>query len=201
MATTNEQRETDAVLSSVRRLVSEEVHKVDTGGVVERLLLTPAFRVDGPSLQADKPRREPTPLEQRIAELERAVGGKADDWEPDGSEVVDKETPERFVLEPETRVDDGPGVEAPEETDTDEGPTEAAGEALADEPVREAPSTGTSLVPRLDAAEIDEDQLREIVAEMVRAELRGALGERITRNVRKLVRREIHRALLTRDLD
>ncbi|MEL6169915.1 MAG: hypothetical protein AAFR35_14595 [Pseudomonadota bacterium] len=46
---------------------------------------------------------------------------------------------------------------------------------------------------------VDEDMLREMVAEIVREELQGVLGERITRNVRKLVRREIHRALLTRD--
>lgn len=42
---------------------------------------------------------------------------------------------------------------------------------------------------------IDEEMLRELVADIVRQELQGALGERITRNVRKLVRREIHRAL------
>ena len=37
--------------------------------------------------------------------------------------------------------------------------------------------------------------LRELVAEIVREELQGGLGERITRNVRKLVRAEIQRAL------
>ena len=47
---------------------------------------------------------------------------------------------------------------------------------------------------------IDEDSLREMVADIVREELQGALGERITRNVRKLVRREIHRALAAQDL-
>lgn len=48
---------------------------------------------------------------------------------------------------------------------------------------------------------IDEEMLRDMVSEIVRAELQGALGERITRNVRKLVRREIHRALTTQDLE
>lgn len=51
-----------------------------------------------------------------------------------------------------------------------------------------------------EAAEIDEAMLREMVADIVRQELQGALGERITRNVRKLVRREIHRALAAHDL-
>ncbi|MDQ2095582.1 hypothetical protein NOI20_15795 [Rhodobacteraceae bacterium 10Alg 79] len=50
-------------------------------------------------------------------------------------------------------------------------------------------------------AVLDEEMLRELVAEIVRQELQGSLGERITRNVRKLVRREIHRALTARDMD
>ena len=52
-----------------------------------------------------------------------------------------------------------------------------------------------------DEAILDEATLRELVAEIVRQELQGALGERITRNVRKLVRREIHRALTSHELE
>ncbi|MGR3493439.1 MAG: hypothetical protein ACU0DW_15410, partial [Shimia sp.] len=52
----------------------------------------------------------------------------------------------------------------------------------------------------LDDAALDEGALREMVAEIVREELQGELGERITRNVRKLVRREIHRAMASKDL-
>lgn len=48
---------------------------------------------------------------------------------------------------------------------------------------------------------LDEEDLRPIVARMVREELQGELGERITRNVRKLVRREILRALAARDAE
>jgi len=48
---------------------------------------------------------------------------------------------------------------------------------------------------------LDEEMLRDLVSEIVRSELQGALGERITRNVRKLVRREIHRALTSQDLE
>lgn len=53
----------------------------------------------------------------------------------------------------------------------------------------------------LDETIIDEEALRDLVADIVRQELQGALGERITRNVRKLVRREIHRALASQELD
>jgi len=52
-----------------------------------------------------------------------------------------------------------------------------------------------------DALDIDEDALREMVMNIVREELQGALGERITRNVRKLVRREINRAMSSRDFE
>ena len=48
---------------------------------------------------------------------------------------------------------------------------------------------------------IDEGALRDLVSEIVRSELQGALGERITRNVRKLVRREIHRALTAQEME
>lgn len=48
---------------------------------------------------------------------------------------------------------------------------------------------------------MDEDALRELIGKLVREELQGELGERISRNVRKLVRREIHRAMASIDLD
>lgn len=53
----------------------------------------------------------------------------------------------------------------------------------------------------IEEAMLDEDALRDMVSEIVRQELQGALGERITRNVRKLVRREIHRALASQELE
>ncbi|MGV6812425.1 MAG: hypothetical protein ACWA47_09275 [Brevirhabdus sp.] len=53
----------------------------------------------------------------------------------------------------------------------------------------------------LDESVVDEEGLRELVSQLVREELKGSLGERITRNVRKLVRREIHRALAAREFE
>lgn len=47
--------------------------------------------------------------------------------------------------------------------------------------------------------EVEDDRLRAMVQTVIREELQGELGERITRNIRKLVRAEIHRALLARD--
>jgi hypothetical protein len=48
---------------------------------------------------------------------------------------------------------------------------------------------------------VDEEALRVLVTQIVHQELQGALGERITRNVRNLVRREIHRALTSQGLE
>jgi len=48
---------------------------------------------------------------------------------------------------------------------------------------------------------IDEAALRDLVAEVVQQELQGALGERVSRNIRALVRREISRALEARALE
>lgn len=62
----------------------------------------------------------------------------------------------------------------------------------------ELDDAGTGL---FDEGVIDEEMLRDMVAQLIREELRGALGERITQNVRKLVRREIQRALMGQEFD
>ncbi len=55
--------------------------------------------------------------------------------------------------------------------------------------------------PLVSGAEIDEAYLRELVLGIIREELSGTLGERITRSVRKLVRAELARALTSRDFE
>lgn len=55
--------------------------------------------------------------------------------------------------------------------------------------------------PEAEDGILDEDTLREIIVEVVREELQGVLGQRITRNVRKMVRREIRLALAAEDLE
>ena len=104
--------------------------------------------------------------------------------------------------------------------DTCVGPQTAAG--LADEPSEEAaPVSVDDDVPEdVEAApepqdiageeveiaaaalaELPEDEaMRLLVSQLIRKELQGDLGERITRNVRKLVRREIKRSLSSQDL-
>jgi hypothetical protein len=63
------------------------------------------------------------------------------------------------------------------------------------------PADAASVAPSDAAPAIDDAQLRALIATLLREELQGPLGERITRNIRKLVRREIERALAVRDFD
>lgn len=52
-----------------------------------------------------------------------------------------------------------------------------------------------------DGMRFDEDVLRELVRDILREELAGRMGERITRNIRKLVRAEIARTLATQNFE
>lgn len=127
-------------------------------------------------------------LEDRIAELEAAVAKSGEDWEPDGSESMDDDV----------SVQAFPRASAEPETDTDEA------QAMADTPEEERAAADPD--PSLpddedDGLFLDEESLRAMINEIVREELQGSLGQRITRNVRKLVRQEINRALAARDFD
>jgi len=75
-----------------------------------------------------------------------------------------------------------------------EQPEEDAAEDLGED------SAGVDF-PDEDEGILDEDTLRDIIVEVVREELQGALGQRITRNVRKMVRREIRIAMAAEELD
>jgi hypothetical protein len=52
----------------------------------------------------------------------------------------------------------------------------------------------------VEAQAIGEEALRDLVRELIVEELQGALGQRITRNIRKLIRAEIARAVATEEL-
>lgn len=140
---------------------------------------------------------------QKIAELEAKVARSTGQWEPDGAssdpyagtniETLEwQDHTDEADIEVEVEIDQAPQPESGAETDLDAA-------ALAEDAVTSATMDALDA----DGAEesyLDEESLRELVADIVRSELQGALGERITRNVRKLVRREIQRALAAQDL-
>lgn len=140
---------------------------------------------------------------RRIAELETA--GRA---EPETADQSSRRVPDINEDEIEAVPHSGPTVETIQWEDHQEEASGGASFASARDSVAEnaREMAGDALteaaMDRLAAHEdfLDEEGLRELVSDIVREELQGALGERITRNVRKLVRREIQRALATQEL-
>ncbi|APE44147.1 hypothetical protein BOO69_12605 [Sulfitobacter alexandrii] len=161
---------------------------------------------DGPAAGHDG---QAATLSAKIAALETAIGNIPENWEPDGAVE-----------------DDYSGTDAPAmawEDDSESAATTARlhnlprnhrREADAASFFREREEPEAARAPETESKTeedrfafsdedqlLDEEALRDLVSEIVRAELQGALGERITRNVRKLVRREIHRALTAQELE
>ena len=250
-------REIEDVLTSVRRLVGQDVHRAEgaqaapaKGDVKSdggRLILTQAQRIDaaGDSSPEDVSRQTvvrqeaeqqgpdrkgaetggvvtdgagivgnipagnipqapvkapaatlpPAPdfrrLEATIAELEAAVSASGSVFEPDGTEGAATSNVTALYVTPSFVRNPAP---------------EAAGAKPAAQTLPDptpAPAAMTEVDPDEDdffETVIDEATLRILVAQIVREELQGQLGERITLQVRKLVRSEIAKALDSRDL-
>ncbi|GGX55416.1 hypothetical protein GCM10007385_24960 [Tateyamaria omphalii] len=128
---------------------------------------------------------ESTTLSAKIAALETLIAGQTEEFEPE-------------------KAGDGAnaGTEPPalawEDADDEVSTPDPSPDV---EPVPEAAKSDGAQIFSSDEDVLDEEALRDLVSDIVREELQGALGERITRNVRKLVRREIHRALAAQDLE
>lgn len=139
----------------------------------------------------------PDTLGAKIAALETLIADRAEEWEPDQAGAGPNAGTELPAMDwaktdkCETTVDTAEPVASDRAFVRVDGPAETS-DAGAD---AIAPGTLT------DDLTLDQDALRILVSEIVRQELQGALGERITRNVRKLVRRELHRALTSKDLE
>ena len=113
---------------------------------------------------------------------------------PEAEEMAGDETPELRVAEeadPELQHDQSPEPVAPDEAENSVLPDDELGRPEAEDAARAAPGEFEEVTISLPDAEI----LRQIVAEVLREELAGELGTRITGNVRRLVRREVSRAL------
>ena len=241
--------EIEDVLSSIRRLVSEDGRappRARLAPTPDKLVLTPALRIvpeAAVSHQPDPVTTEPAtaepapaapepPLHGLIAEesftafdalshraaaaaLEAALSHRPDDWEPDGSEVTPQGA-ETWTVEWEADAADAEPAfvstrhPAAAVAQTHVQPAPVADPAThnsmaeldgymdwADSPA--APDTDLHIEDELPS--VDEETLRDLIRDILREELQGPLGERITRNVRKLVRSEIARVLATRDFD
>lgn len=164
-------------------------------------------------VQDPAPKAQDTPREQsarvaavvrRIAELETA-GRNTDEATADRNGTAVPDLNEDDI---EAVPHSGPSVETIQWEDHQQDDVAADSFVSAREPAEDeigAVARGATeevAMEALSSAEdfLDEDALRALVSDIVREELQGPLGERITRNVRKLVRREIQRALASQEL-
>ena len=149
--------------------------EAETGdATVTRLVRMPLQVVDGP-MHAE-------PFPDVLAEDDTAEGRGVPD-----AEVVDPLPPGRlhFAWQADRS---GPG------DDDDHA-------HLADQPLPKPEILhGAEDAPEAPMLDMDTDALADMVRDILREELQGALGERMTRNIRKLVRAEVARILATKDL-
>lgn len=150
------QNEVEDVLSSIKRLVSENARAEIQETAEDAFVLTP---------------------EQRISKAARDAAG---------AEFVAPRKPVNDATRIAAEADEKPAAESVQNLEDFQDDIDA-------EIGFDADLLDTMPV-------IDEESLRELVVQTVREELRGQLGEKITRNVRKLVRREIQRALSELDV-
>jgi hypothetical protein len=222
--------EIEDVLSSIRRLVTDDLRPKPAEPVVaagEKLLLTPALRVvvpvpDAPFISV--PDDDVMRTHDRVATIGAAVPQEGYELETGDESLIAADVPTwpasawvapevMAAVEPAEVAEvagDWAAEAVPEagmvHLDDDDAPTpdeEAAMAAWADK-------AEADVMARLEADEqaaaggattFDETVLRDVVRDLIREELQGALGERITRNVRKLVRAELNRALAVHDLE
>lgn len=176
MSGSTEPKAADELLSSLKRIVSEEPSQTDSG----KLVLTQLQRV---GLDPKPPARRPLvlshTLEGKVTQVEEIIARTDDEWEPDGDDDSDYAGGVTGTLDWERFTDD-----ARDEFDN------AVSQVI--DPLSE-PTRDT--VDPLSDEELE--ALREIVAKIVREELKGQLGEKITAKIRQMVQYEIKVALDT----
>lgn len=206
----------------VEASVSEEADVADLDDAVLALSDEGAAQewVDSgePETQAAMPGRED--LVATIEELEAAVDAAVQDFEPDGSEAVSGNSvwPLRPTSAPEPHskpvyyTGEVEGLVSSDEPGADDVQSDVDMTPEPEQPISaddmDAEFEGTfdddfddDAPEGFGKVDFDDVALRALVSDVVREELSGPLGERITRNVRKLVRREIYRILSSQDFD
>ena len=238
-------REIEDVLSSIKRLVSQDAKgRVVPAASAEKLLLTPSLRVKEPSSGAatasvptpDAPGKpnEPLNFAQSLPDLAKVQDAHQSDGSSlpghDGSlirriaqaglsrdavSLADKDETQAVSASPivpdtaPQAADGSRDILEPQASDADIEETLARLEAVLSGQNPRQQTADTNAVPADPtlsdssghaAAEqiIDEGMLYQLVAHIVRQELQGELGEKITRNIRKLVRSEVARELQLR---
>ncbi|MGQ0564862.1 MAG: hypothetical protein ACT4OK_07295 [Gemmobacter sp.] len=234
--------EIEDVLSSIRKLVSEDLRPLPRGTSpvaslpdADKLILTPALRVVEGQTEAlatqaasdgvaDQPAADPARrlrLDTVVASVAAQVSPPEGGWEAETGDVTVTRLMRTMPPRP-LSADAFPDVAAEDDTGEGRGVTGAetvaadpaaglhfarqaqrAGRGELDDDGDDAPDaapTGTAATAQGPLADIDVQALADLVRDILRDELQGALGERMTRNIRKLVRAEVARIAAARDL-
>jgi len=221
--------EIEDVLSSIRKLVSDDLRPGATSRgpvapavprpTVPRLVLTAALRVPTAPPAAEAPSDvapdtvNPVPLTpdedslaSRLAELEVLMARQGHEFEDEGAPAVAAPRP---ASPPDIRPAAGFHAAAPLPDPAHlPPPREAPYLSGDDDDTATDDFSWTDSAPDPAFAErdaepvslLDEAVLRDLIRDVLREELQGAMGERVTRNLRKLVRAEIARSLTARGL-
>lgn len=134
-----------------------------------------------------------------IAELEAAISAGLDDYELDGTEDMSEAVSWPNAARKTDNIEEASvfshtqGARDKADTDTQHAIKTPEADVYADDDIEGLMAQS--------GRPLDEAALRQLVRDIVHEELTGAMGERITRNVRKLVRGEIHRLLSSKDFD
>ena len=193
---------------------TEDTHESEVNAQEEHDAPAPEIRDDAEADSEDATPEEPFTIKDKIAALEALISGTDSEFEPDGAEQGgnaarrlqslpwEDSSPSHSGLQtgalPDSKIASQAAAFHDTATAFEREHTEAVETAQAELSTN---ASETLLENEEIASVVDEEALRDMVSEIVRQELQGPLGERITRNVRKLVRREIYRALAANELD
>ncbi|MEL6236207.1 MAG: hypothetical protein AAFR46_17565 [Pseudomonadota bacterium] len=191
----------DDVLAAIRRLVSAEEQERRRAAPKRNegsLILTNEMRIDVQDGAATATMTERRPTERKQTERKQTERRQ-----------TERRATERNAAEP-SQAERNPTESRPtERRPTERRPSTGGLKTSIDSPVERsaapAPSERRRMgVPGCADERLDRtpalagDDLAELVRSIVREELQGELGERISTNIRKLVRREIGRAIAAR---
>ena len=205
--------EIEDVLSSIRRLVSQDPQGKQQGHAPEKppltgkLVLTSELRIGPPAAGAQE--KSHAPVDETAIVPEPLDRTEQPDPAPSDSlltriKSAGNTRPDPAPTEPQDSAETGAPVTSLEDAALEatlsrlESMLAAGGapQPAPDQPAAEppAPAAQTESTDQL----IDEFILQQLVAQIVRQELQGELGEKITRSIRKLVRAEVARELALR---
>ena len=222
--------EVEDILFSVRKLVAQEQGRKQSFApqpsvsLPGKLVLTAELRVPSDTGQAPLPADEPVAAPAQAPERDQAPISTRSLLQRISEQAVVHEPAASEAAEPVHDTSEPAQVPVPRgATEGDDSPEDAglehtlarleamlAGNAPPAPALAQAPEQNAAVAtedrPRTpdqngeETLEIDEAMLSQLVAHIVRRELQGELGEKITRAIRKLVRAEVARELALRKL-